>query len=216
MRSEATNRANLTCPYCGADYQQGVITCPQCGKPVSPTGYTSYVDEVEPMPPSKPTAQHMLAEQASIRRIEQNAAQVVAARNRRVNNGIAVAVWAVIIIGILAFLLMRVGGRVFTVRLDTPTPAPTYTLAGPTPTMAILPDPDAGKVKVNHVRVLDTGLGRMELNIYDIGSRIAVFPPAEVFAQGQIKIGNDAVVIDVNRPPHTPMFTWGLGEPGDE
>lgn len=63
MESTRYNQKELTCPYCGADYQQGVITCPKCGKPVSPTGYTNYVDEVAPMLPTKPTAQHMLAEQ---------------------------------------------------------------------------------------------------------------------------------------------------------
>ncbi len=46
------DETTLICPYCGATYRQGDTVCPNCGKPLSPTGYSQYGDEaaVEPSP----------------------------------------------------------------------------------------------------------------------------------------------------------------------
>lgn len=48
----SVDETTLICPHCGATYRDGDTVCPNCGKPLSPTGYSSYGDEaaVEPSP----------------------------------------------------------------------------------------------------------------------------------------------------------------------
>ncbi len=205
------SEADLTCPYCAATYQEGDNVCLRCGKALSPTGYSRY-GEPEVIA-SEPSTSEPVAEQSA-------AMPPSTDINQRINRTLAAILWGVIIIAALVFIFSRsIHISLFASATPTPIPRVVMIVGTPTPTPVYQPDPNADKVTVNHVRLLNTTAGTLVANIYDLGAASsitataivpALFPPEGMFNTGTIVVSSGVVVIDgfaTNKPPRATIFT---------